>query len=623
MSSGKRRQLAEFRHGLEWRPCPPSHSGSTAGAGSGSSAASSPSSSRTLVVLLPWMWAASTSVDKHVELYHSLGCDVALYRWPALAVWLPPLAARNAVGLLRGLAAHLQTLAPGAETETETEAEAEAEAGQEQEQAEASAGEEAGSGQAWRSSNVWREAAGWRGVGAASCGPGAPSCSGADSQSRVGGGTGGGGGGGGGGGTPRPTHHRRVRRPHVVLVSYSGAAKGVLAPALERLVAAAESALRTEEATAAAAEAAVAGAAGGTSGAASSGGPSGGGGSCSSNRGAADAGPSQSERQPRPPSRPQPPGGPVGAAERAVLAHLAGVVFDSGPVDFDSSVGVTLFANSKVAAVRELQRAAGGAAAGAMDFFLYEAFEAQRRHMWRSLRTSLALLNAPTAFLFSWAGDGLADPQPIHALVTALRTPAPPPPWYGGQQQQQQPQQQLNMVGEGGAGGGGGAGQQQQEQQQQERTWGRWAWDMAWAAVLPMSPFGHGHMSAAAGAGAAGQAAGGDAAAAAAAALPTPSPLAGLDFSGGADATVASALGGEAGGSAAADGLGPPGTPLTQAAVAAGVQAGQRQRPLLLPAVDWVQEQGWAASAHVAHLRQHPEEYRAAVAALLQRSEQQ
>lgn len=235
--------------------------------------------------------------------------------------------------------------------------------------------------------------------------------------------------------------------------------------------------------------------------------------------------------------------------------------------------------------------------------------------MWRSLRSGLALLGRPTAFLFSWAGDGLANPQPIHALATALRSPAvaPPPP----------SQQQQAVDGEGGGGAEGGAG----GVGPQKRSWGRWAWDMAWAAMLPVSPFAHapsaGPGMMAAGGGAAGGG-GSDGATADAGwgsgALPTPSPLAGLDFSGGAG-VAGQAWEGQpqpqpaaAEAAAAAAGAAP--------AVSAVAQAG-RGGALLLPALEWVQEQAWGASEHVAHLRRHPEEYRAAVAAFLQRCERQ
>lgn len=318
-----------------------------------------------------------------MALYHGLGCDVALFHWPPLAVWLPLLATRNAMALLQGLAAHL------AEQEQQ-QLEGNSPMKQHQRRQHQQEQERPPSG-------AWHEAAGQHGAGqqparvvagagageaAASTGAGASSsgggggCPGTESglldlkRGAAGGaGSTAGGSAAHGGCSPgaMPPHpcptQIRIRRPHVVLVSYSGAAKGLLAPALERLVAAAAVADGTRGGGAVSVGMEWPGA--GVIGSSGDTGCIGG-----SSTGGSGSGSAESAKRRR--QLPPPPGGPVGDAERVVLRHLAGVVFDSGPVDFDSSVGVTLFANSKVPAVRQLQRAAGGAAAGAMDFFMYE-----------------------------------------------------------------------------------------------------------------------------------------------------------------------------------------------------------------------------------------------------------
>ncbi len=244
---------------LQWLPCP-----------------ATPAPGRALVVLLTWMWAAPQAVAKastscarqsspctfaklppaqpgpslpprsqHTAIYHALGCDVAVFTWPALSVWLPQLAKANAAALLRQLAAHLRS-------------------------------------------------------------------------------------------PPRQSHGEpsQPAQPALLLVSFSGAAKGVLQPLLESL---------TEP---------------------------------------RPVEPSHTTTRPLAAAASEPY---VGAPDTAntdtdadlVRRALRGVAFDSGPVDFDSSVGVRLLANSSLPVVRAAQAAAAGAAAGVLDFALFEVGCAQ------------------------------------------------------------------------------------------------------------------------------------------------------------------------------------------------------------------------------------------------------
>ncbi|GIL69702.1 hypothetical protein Vretimale_10195 [Volvox reticuliferus] len=329
-------------HGLEWLPASPAVQPllDCSPTSTNTSISAHP---RPLLVILPWMWASRAAVARHITLYHRLGCDVAIfYGWPALSVWLPLLAQRNAAKLLTALAAHLRD-------------------------------------------------------------------------------------------QPRD----------IVLTCFSGAAKGILCPLMERLVPGA-AAVAAAAAAAAALQPGPAGALGGTVQPAKS------------NSAVAPVAatrtagvpvashtryvlsllsnmfaaalhrfgmisPQQTTQQQEQQRSPPPPLDPSAAL---LLRHLRGVIFDSGPVDFDSSVGVRLFTTSRHPTVRGLQATAGAAAAGTLDFCLYEVFEAQRRAMWASLRSSLAAAHLPALFLYSWSGDALADPQPIHALAVALRSGA-------------------------------------------------------------------------------------------------------------------------------------------------------------------------------------------------------
>ncbi|GFR46741.1 hypothetical protein Agub_g8364 [Astrephomene gubernaculifera] len=285
---------------------------------------------RPLVVILPWMWAERSAIAKHVALYHSLGCDVAVFRgWPALAVWIPLLANRNASLLLNALAAHLRD-------------------------------------------------------------------------------------------SPRD----------VLLACYSGAAKGVLCPLLERLTAANTTGAAPPAQAAGSSPPAAPSQPAPHSAATTTLAPP------PSSSGTPSSLPAQphsraaGEQTPHLPSQPQPQLSSSSASPcplprepqaRLLRTHLRGIIFDSGPVDFDSAVGVRLFTTASVPWVRHLQAAASTAAAGLLDFCLYERFEAQRQRMWDVLRGGLLALRLPVLFLYSWRGDKLANPQPIHALARALR----------------------------------------------------------------------------------------------------------------------------------------------------------------------------------------------------------
>ncbi|GLI62579.1 hypothetical protein VaNZ11_005253 [Volvox africanus] len=332
-------------HGLEWLPAspaaPPLHDRSLT-----STSTSTSAHPRPLLVILPWMWASRAALARHITLYHSLGCDVAVfYGWPALSVWVPLLAQRNAAKLLAALAAHLRD-------------------------------------------------------------------------------------------QPRD----------IVLACYSGAAKGVLCPLMERMAPGAA----VVAAAAAAATAVQPGPVGAALGelvrpvkshsaaesvtsASTAGVPA-----VSHarfvlsflpnmiaaglRRVGATSPQEATQQQEQQRSPPQPP--PLDPSAALLLRHLRSIIFESGPVDFDSSVGVRLFATSRHPTLRSLQATAGAAAAGTLDFCLYEMFEGQRRAMWASLRSSLVAAHLPVLFLYSWSGDVLADPQPIHALAVALRSEA-------------------------------------------------------------------------------------------------------------------------------------------------------------------------------------------------------
>ncbi len=234
--------------------------------------------------------------------------------------------------------------------------------------------------------------------------------------------------------------------------------------------------------------------------------------------------------------------------------------------------------------LRSFQRVALDTAAASLNFLLYEFFERERRAMWATLRAACALLHVPVLFLYSWAGDSLANPLPIHQLASRLRADGSGCCCAGsGEQQQQFPccgEASGPDVAEGSGAGVGAAA-----------AWGsaggRWE-----------GRAGSGGRQGAAGlvggggdgqAGEGGAAEGSELLAAAAVAATAPAALW--------PALGATGPGAGAGGSSGCGG---------------GVGGGVEPGPLVV-------EQTWASSPHVGHLRCHGEDYRAAVGAFLGR----
>lgn len=415
---------------------------------------------RPLVLLLPWMWASRKALDKHVALYAALGCDVAIFRWSPLSVWLPWMSSRNGAVLFQEL-------------------------------------------------------------------------------SKL---------------PPRP----------IVLASYSGAAKGVLSALMTHIVPessrAAKLATQPPPSTPAQAPAA----------------PSSWWGLWRPSK----APPSPATPPPPPPAPPPPPPNPV-------RPNIAGLIFDSGPVDFESSVGVRLLTSSGNPWLRSFQRLALDTAAASLNFLLYEFFERERRAMWATLRGACALLHVPTLFLYSWAGDSLANPLPIHQLASQLRVDGSNCCCTGSNQQRphccgEAPGTGVDVgTGVGSAAGAaaaawGGAG-------------GRWEGRRAGPGDRQCAP-GFAGMGIGAGDGAGkaregGAGEGSELLAAAAVAATAP-------------ASLWPALGASTGSSRGCGG--------------AGVGGGGEPGPLVV-------EQAWANSPHVGHLRCHGEDYRASVGAFLGR----
>lgn len=87
---------ATHKSRMEWH-------GDDAPSTSGRGAAAPP-----LALLLTWMSAAPRTVAQHAQLYRRLGFGVATKELAPAAVWVGPLAERNARVLLRELAAHLR-----------------------------------------------------------------------------------------------------------------------------------------------------------------------------------------------------------------------------------------------------------------------------------------------------------------------------------------------------------------------------------------------------------------------------------------------------------------------------------------------------------------------------------
>ena len=99
------RSAASFTHGsLTWhRSCCGSCSSSVS-----PSAVSSSLHPLPLVVLLSWLWAHPRTLDKYVQLYSSLGFDVAVFHTPALPLWIPSMADSNALCVLDELEVELR-----------------------------------------------------------------------------------------------------------------------------------------------------------------------------------------------------------------------------------------------------------------------------------------------------------------------------------------------------------------------------------------------------------------------------------------------------------------------------------------------------------------------------------
>ncbi|KAI8464419.1 MAG: hypothetical protein J3K34DRAFT_461927 [Monoraphidium minutum] len=110
-------------------------------------------------------------------------------------------------------------------------------------------------------------------------------------------------------------------------------------------------------------------------------------------------------------------GGREAAAFAAVRRCAVGQAFDS-PVDFTSEAGQRLLAPAGPGPLPALARGALSAAAGALDFALLEAFEADRAAMWSALRHPP--FKGPVLILYSYC-DGLVDAARVAALARQLR----------------------------------------------------------------------------------------------------------------------------------------------------------------------------------------------------------
>ena len=95
----------------------------------------------------------------------------------------------------------------------------------------------------------------------------------------------------------------------------------------------------------------------------------------------------------------------------------AGQALDS-PADFTSEAGLALLSPRGPGPLAALARAALAAAAGAADFALLEAFEADRALLWRALRHPP--FRGPALLLYSH-GDAMCDASRVEALARGLR----------------------------------------------------------------------------------------------------------------------------------------------------------------------------------------------------------